>query len=662
MEMETNLATLMDKSVEHVLSDEERTRLMSVSAQLLNMYDYRNEEFALNRIITEWNRQNGWLVELFKKSPYYNGNFQIIIPANLNRPFDKEGISTFIRWAFKEYRKALKVKRVMVGLFTYEDYETATRETERWYDRCPVNGTIKGYGPEYWESEYNRMYDHLEKVKAKYRPRIISVSENCWSCEDSFCIPYDEYEKLNEFETAIKKALSLEELGNNNMLSEEHVTKINGNLTKFSTKALVGQKVTKFVGKLLKEVGINKVVDIQTTTWYDTNGNKHERTKDMGYNYHFALLGDSVSPNTYEREIVISCNPVDYWTMSFGYKWASCHTIDKLNRRGVSSSHYTGCYSGGDTSYMIDNSTFIVYIRPTKEEIKSINEEDLPMEIQSKWKRCLFMLGEDKLIQSRLYPDGRDGGDQGLASQLRGIVQKVIADCLETSNMWTLKKGSREASNMIDDGYGQIHYPDYHSCSDVNVSYLRRINGNLNTKKIKVGVSEIICPSCGSLHDNEENICCRDCADGNYEYYCDCCGNGFDNSDGYHTNDGHHYCSLDCAERNDYYEVEDDNDLYYIGDIHEDAYTNEYYSSEDDEGYYTYEGNWYHTSDNCYSDGNRWCEDIDDWSNRWVEATDGRYYHDESDLIEIDGKYYPTEEDAIDAGYIENEDGEWVAA
>ena len=200
--------------------------------------------------------------------------------------------------------------------------------------------------------------------------------------------------------------------------------------------------------------------------------------------------------------------------MSFGTNWASCHTIDKNNMRGSSSS-YNGCYSSGTESYMLDESSFIMYtVTPDFDENKGLENAD-------KERRCVFFYGEDKLIQSRLYPDGRDGGDASIAGDFRSIAQKVIAECLNAPNLWMLERDT--AGHYIDTVEDSTHYRDYDHYDDNTVSFLKRSeNDNVkNVKMIPVG-HEPICPNCGSSHTNEKNILCNSCLGEGTCCYCGC--------------------------------------------------------------------------------------------------------------------------------------------
>ena len=254
------------------------------------------------------------------------------------------------------------------------------------------------------------------------------------------------------------------------ILNEEWANCVNRALP--NIKAVSGQKTSRVVNKICKHLG------------YD----KHEE-----YNRKFAAYSDAINPLSIVRHTVISLNPIDYLTMSFGNSWASCHTIDKLNRRNCDNS-YQGCNSSGTMSYMLDGTSAVYYT-------VSKDYEGKEYYFQDKITRQMFFYGEDKLIQGRLYPQGEDGATDKY-TQVRNIVQKVYADILGIPNLWKLTKGTSEASKYI---YSHgTHYRDYNHFSSCTLSI---IQDSENGNSIDVG-ADPICIECGCRHQIEENINC----------------------------------------------------------------------------------------------------------------------------------------------------------
>ena len=645
----TQMENIMNMNVEpYVPTDKERNYLMTTGKEVSWKYGYNPTDDGLTVMYDEWARQNSWIIDLFKKSPnYVDGKFYIKLPATeLERPVNMSDIRDYVWWCKENARtKFAKENQCMIGLHTLRDYLKAKdRVYDIWRHLSSLGNGYTYYGQTVDEvrAEYDRMRERVEDIDYEYWDGYYFTRENMNMIYNIGRI----YDAIMSFQ-------------NVQYFSEEDVKIVNTYAEKMGLKVRAhnGNKVTKFYGKVCAELGIDKIVDIYTKSWVDQNGNVHERQEDRGYNKYRALFGDAVNPYKYNRDIIISVNPIDFWTMSLGYKWASCMTIDKHNIRGCDNT-YSGRFSGGTTSYMLDNVSFIVYVLPSEDEIKSAHEDGCEDELKSKLKRCVFSMGEDKLIQSRVYPDGRDNEDEGLATQLRNIVQKVIADLLEVNNMWVLKKGSSNVSEAYYIGNGALQYNDLDCCSDVSVSYLKRADGSVNHTRIIIG-AEPICPNCGNRHSNEEAIECEYCYGEGYT--CDRCNRHIreNDDDRITTSDGNTYCCEECAEAEGYRYCEDSDR--WECEWYEDDYDGNYYHYSDG-AEYTYEDRCYCDSDNAEADGNRYCEDINCYSSEYVETVEGNYFHNTNDLIELDGKWYESAETIEDNGYVLDENGEYVLA
>ena len=320
-----------------------------------------------------------------------------------------------------------------------------------------------------------------------------------------------------------------------------------------------GQKTSRVINKLCTYLGYAKHPD---------------------YNKEFAKYADALSPMTIKRHTILSLNPLDYLTMSFGNSWASCHTIDKDNKRNMPNSH-SGMYSSGTISYMLDASSMVFY---TVDASYDGNE----YWTQPKINRQMFHYGEDKLVQGRLYPQSNDG-DGTVYEPYRKIVQNIMSIIFDFPNLWTLRKGSGHASKyIITKG---THYPDYnHFCNCTLSLVADRTNENC----FAVGAKPI-CIECGSRHDVEDNInCCRSNAN-----VCEDCGRRLNEGDECWVGD---YCY--CRDCVSYCECCDE--------------------------YYREEGNYIASEDRYVCD---WCLD-----NRFTLCEEcGEYYHNDNAVVLEDG-------------------------
>ena len=400
-------------------------------------------------------------------------------------------------------------------------------------------------------------------------------------------------------------------------------------------------RCSKILMKIAKAYGLNGYSDVRNVSYYDQDGVYHRKEKDMGWNYQFAQFADAINPIKVKRHTLISINPIDFLTMSWGDNWVSCH--DTRN------SDNPGCYSAGTMSYGMDEVSMIFYYVDQKYADDS-DFCELP-----KQKRCVFCWGEGKLLQSRVYPDGRDGGDFGLAEETRSIVQKVMADALDIPNLWDLVKGKDHIKTYtISSGY---QYTDYTIYDDCTTSYPKAYGAH-STAKLNIGKYGI-CPECGSRADQEGNICCSSCRS-DYDFWCEHCGEGgYEGGEEIYIEYVGTYCCEECANADGYYYV--DEGWYHEEDIYTDDYTGEKFA-DTIEMVETEEGDIYRDSYNATDDGAAYCEDDDCWHSDGYYVTDeetGLYYHYTSELNEIDGCWY-TDESAEKAGYVLNDDGEWV--
>lgn len=348
-----------------------------------------------------------------------------------------------------------------------------------------------------------------------------------------------------------------------------------------SMRFSAGQKMSRAINKICTWLGIDKLPD---------------------YNKEFAKFADSVNPLKIVRHTIISINPIDYLTMSFGNSWASCHTIDKRNVRHMPNS-YEGQYSSGTISYMLDKVSMVFYT-------VSANYNGNKYFFQDKINRNMFHYGKDKLIQGRVYPQSNDYNAENIYKNIREIVQKVIADCAGIPNYWTTKKGTNAISDyVLTEG---THYPDYTNFENCCISFPKE---NYNSDIIKIG-HDPICIECGEEHSTSENInCCR-----NQEYTCYNCG-CYVNEDDMIVIDGEHYCR-DCAgycdcceeyttseftyiERENRYVCSDCLDEYYIYCEHCDEYVHR------DDATEIYNGS--DVCNNCLDEFYRRCDECGEW-------------------------------------------------
>ena len=321
---------------------------------------------------------------------------------------------------------------------------------------------------------YNYYYNELERFK-KHR-KAYEKDENIytWGSIAYDAKSYENYERLEYLDNILYSDNMLEQFVNENARDYFGRYFKDANIKK-------GQKLSRAVNKVLSMIGIDKHQD---------------------YNKEFAKFADAINPLKIKRHTVISIHPIDFFTMSFGNSWSSCHTIDKENDRGISSdTSWRGCNSSGTMSYMLDETSCMFYTVDASYNGNTI-------ELENKINRCMFHYYDNQLVQGRVYPQSNDSGANSLYRDIREIAQKVFSDMLEVPNYWTNKNGTSVCyDRIISTG---THYKDYYNYDNCNVSTLK--DDRSSHKFINVGHNPI-CPSCGKTHTRTRNIECYSCND-----------------------------------------------------------------------------------------------------------------------------------------------------
>lgn len=379
-------------------------------------------------------------------------------------------------------------------------------------------------------------------------------------------------------------------------LTEEAAVEINEMMP--SIRARKGEKTSRVINRICIYLGYNKHPD---------------------YNREYAKFADALSPMVIKRHTILSINPLDYLTMSFGNSWASCHTIDKQNKRDMPNS-YEGQYSSGTVSYMLDKSSMVFY---TVDASYQGNE----YWYQPKINRQMFHWGEEKLVQGRLYPQDNDD-DNDAYTPYRQIVQEIISTIFDLPNLWVVKKGSDIASKYILSR--GTHYRDYTHYSNCSLS---RIKDSVNESCFTVGHGPI-CIECGWEHSTGENINC--CHSG---YVCADCGCDISEDEMVEI-DGEYYCR-DCCHWCNCCDDWVHEDVTWIES--EEIYVCEscldnYYVQCDSCGEYvnrdevTRVAGWDNVCHHCLEEHYEYCEDCDEYHPRedmtWLE-NEGRYICEE---------------------------------
>lgn len=666
--------------------------------EFLKRYGYENAtEEGCRLIYNTWMKNKAKLLEKFRKHPNWDEeNLAIVFKeGEYERGFDSAAFEPFLKWVNEEknklvIREGYEDSRYKFIRDDYDKYINCVKKARFYINELASFGIKLDLMPDL----------DLEQVRIKkklidaYRDKRLTGTTAYYVNGREYFIPDELYENINY---VLSTLAYIRDNCKSQFISAEQAESINERCPAISVSE--GLKLTKAIQRVCKVIGLDKIKDVRQA--HDNT----DRMKDFGFNYQFQLLADSINPTKYKRITVISLNPLDYWGMSFGYKWASCHTIDKKNIRGVTSNHYSGCYSAGTESYMLDSSSVIFYVIREDYEGNTYWDED-------KMQRVVFCVNENAsmILESRVYPDGRDGGDNSLSDQFRSAMQKVISETYDLNNYWRIEKGTKPCrDNTTTTG---SHYTDYLNYPDVNISFNK--DECLTFPKIQIG-HKTLCPGCGETHGGTDNIMCPSCIGETYVrcYHCDEEFCTEDNDDYIYSHNGHYFCDYDCAEAADYRRCSDDDEWYYCDDLyyceddgcyhlerycyrddhddcyytgdpyietedghyfassehaHLDGYEEEYFSDEwlprDDLYYDSYENVWFDADNDdaiVTTDGSCFATDSSAENSGYVETVDGDWVRLD-DAIEIDGDYYADEDEANCHGYTLNEDGVWVEA
>ena len=631
--------------------------ILSEMKDLLTEYDHPSASKGLNTIWDTFSRNKAGVAGILSKHPNWNPEMMaIVFNQDYKRVTDPDAIREFCEWcATQLYNVWAKSHSYMRFNMTVDELETAYYDVKWLYDnacetangrRGNKNHTIKvnGMSLEELKEERNFWYN----LYAEANKDSMYLYNGVYLSKENYKKYYNAKTFLDYIRTYDYDNLATVEFADkaNELAKPFDTVDRRGKVKGFG--AVEGQKISKIVRKFFKLYEFDKIVEMSKVYWTTTNALgetiQHERDADIGWNKQYTLYADAVNPYTITRHTILSVNPIDYLTMSFGNSWGSCHTIDKKNKRGVSN-NYSGCYCSGTLSYMLDSSSFILYT------VDSAYEGD-KFYTQPKIQRCVFCLGKDKFLQSRVYPDGRSAGKEtGIAVQFRNIVSKVLADIAKVDNLWTVKKGIAECDNIT---YSNgTHYKDYVEYNDGAVMYLKRTGVKRNEDLIYIG-HDPICPVCGDEHYTEEYLACEDCMS---ERRCDWCDNAIiDEDDRIECEDSDNvYCCAECAERAGAHYCENGNG-WYRWDVEIDTYTDEYIWMHDDEALTLYSRNrgycYYANEYNAENDG--WHYINDEWLHEDDDKIVQCYGCDEwllkRDATEIDGKFYCDEcaEDMIE--------------
>ena len=346
--------------------------------------------------------------------------------------------------------------------------------------------------------------------------------------------------------------------------------------------AVAGQKVSRILNKVFKVIGLTS----------------HDE-----YKKRYSILSDAVNPYRFTYTTVVSILPVDYWAMSLGHNWNSCHSIDIHETRQYDHSGFGFCYCAGPMSYMLDGCSVVYYTVDPEFEGKQYEYAD-------RMNRCMFHLGHDKMIQGRTYPNCESAGAAAFGNQVREVMQRLICEAAGVPNLWSaFKRGPEHAKQYLN--HCGSNYPDYWYYANVGVSFWKGDGREeVDNERIDIGATPR-CLECGEEYDDPKTLYCRWHDEGSIR--CAECGEVINEDDVCWIN-GEPYCA-DCVTYCAYheeYEVTSSTRFYDVlsyGTVCQEAidYSGDFVEVEDPERYYS---EYMHINDVLTTDDGRYFRDV----------------------------------------------------
>ena len=568
-------------------TESNRNQFMTEGTALLNHFGHETAEKGMNTIWNVFAQNKGNVAEILSRHFGWDSEIMAIrLTEEYNTSVDKEKIKAFARFLSTRLDKWCEKREVKYGCMTRKE----VREAMARITKCVT--AVHNIPSKYQPVLVGGMT--TEELVMEYR-RLDRIDNRFFGTMgfDSYYLTTENYYQAEAIKNTIVNINGYYE----NVLDESLAKILNRNAKHFfpvdaqgktitKVRFAKGQKTSKAVSKFFSLVGEDfvKFKDIQVKRWTDQSGNSHEREYDMGWNGQFASYGDGINPIKVKRYTFISVNPLDYLTMSFGNGWSSCHTIDHENTRPNNGSHtYHGCYQSGTLSYMLDGASIVMYT--TREDI----DESRPWAMD-KINRCMFHLGKEKFVQGRTYPDGRDNPNNEeavtIASTFRNIFQRVISECWNVSNMWTIRRNNSHYTTSFG-----THYRDYLTYNDTCTSLLK---GSTNEDTVHIGHNPI-CPVCGIEHGREDSLHCGDdheCVHDDSHVECANCSRMIRAEEAIYDSDTErYYCDGECANNEGCYYCENDGEWHSLN-VYYDDYEDVYFYDPDDERIEVNNGVW----------------------------------------------------------------------
>ena len=289
------------------------------------------------------------------------------------------------------------------------------------------------------------------------------------------------------------------------------------------------------------------------------------------------MASNIIQENKIKGTLCFSVHPLDYLSSSENtYNWRSCHSLD-------------GEYRTGNLSYMVDNATFMVYLKGADNQL--LNNFGDVLWNSKKWRMLIHANPSDDIIfAGRQYPfSSRSGIDIVLdiynTLMNKGIETKDVISLfcnqrfdkygpwscdyissyndIELNTKYLIYKNSLlDIKSVVIEGNGALNYNDVLSSSCYKFPYYAIFrpwiyhNSPEELLKNPVSVGGLTyCLHCGeNPNENSESMRCWECEEEygteiNDSYgFCDCCGDRIYLEDAYSIADSDDLICRSCLE------------------------------------------------------------------------------------------------------------------
>lgn len=319
--------------------------IVSEAVSLLNARRWEVTDEGVRRNVSDYIRSKDKKIREMVKSPYYNGNLQLVIPITMTRETDQRGAKGMLN----------------VIANKIDDIENIFIDGE---GKQASDYISKGVGiiTDFSDIKSRTFAEDICVVRSKFH--------NDLKAKDTSCLIDHVKRSLHHiYYSAVER------------VSENTADYINSEFGWDKKKVVAGQKTSKVIMRLLNM--------LQSYT---------------PYNEEFTKLADYLNSRADEKYYVVSLNFLDYLRMSDGNSWASCHTTDPENTRQTSGDHYHGAYCQGTLSYALDEATYITYVVDKDADTKHPDRSDKILRncVHSAY-------DHKQIIQGRVYPQSNDG-------------------------------------------------------------------------------------------------------------------------------------------------------------------------------------------------------------------------------------------------------------